>query len=278
MERNEEFQSGERVFLLDGREAEYVSPAGHQRHVIAPIYETDYGDHAGNPEVVGTVCREPPTAKLHAEVEALQARAGELRQQIMDSQRELRDAEVAHTTRLKKLAQFKALERVEDFVEKRITHFVVTQEYGSAVEVVPLDKFIDPEGRNRDVRLLCLFGRSNGDLLWRMNRYYDGSGGWTDAAPCTSEDEAIAQAAAEIRARIETAMQTTEFVWKWTDLRKSAAKYGVEFPADLAQRMDQHALKNAADAVAKRREELAAAEAQLAALATSANLKEPQSP
>jgi len=45
--------------------------------------------------------------------------------------------------------------------------------------------------REKDMKLLSLFGSSGGDLTWQINRYRDGSGGWTEMTPCLSYEEAI---------------------------------------------------------------------------------------
>lgn len=40
-------------------------------------------------------------------------------------------------------------------------------------------------------KLLSLFGRSDGDLEWRLNQYSDGSGCGSTVYPCTSYDQAL---------------------------------------------------------------------------------------
>jgi hypothetical protein len=91
-----------------------------------------------------------------------------------------------------KFKRWRALNRIEDFIDKKITHLAVFG-YG-APKVATFDEAMrDFEyGRfSNDIKLLCLFGKSNGDLEWRVNQYYDGSGSWKEVIPCQSEAEAL---------------------------------------------------------------------------------------
>lgn len=78
------------------------------------------------------------------------------------------------------------LKGIEDFLDGKITHYAVNRGYSR--EILNLDSVTD-EFRNGQ-RLLCLFGKSDGNLMWGLNQYKDGSGFFHDVTPCCSLEEA----------------------------------------------------------------------------------------
>jgi len=83
-----------------------------------------------------------------------------------------------------------AFKRLLDFVAGNIKYVAFIDRY----EVLPLDKSIEAidnwHGRKFDgIKLLALFGRTDGDLEFRINVYYDGSGGYCVAHPCSTIEE-----------------------------------------------------------------------------------------
>lgn len=94
-----------------------------------------------------------------------------------------------------------ALERIRDFVDGRITHYVVNST--GYVSIVTGHALPYMEGRSEQgTKLLCLFGKSDGDWSWRINDYKDGSGSWSGVYPCTSMEEAQQKANAAIRSAV----------------------------------------------------------------------------
>jgi hypothetical protein len=85
-----------------------------------------------------------------------------------------------------------SLDTLEDFVSGRITH-VVEFKYGC--QIIPFDKAITPSREfgyyDEWLKLLSLFGKSDGTLCWRIHQYYDGSGMSTEILPATSYQHAV---------------------------------------------------------------------------------------
>lgn len=260
------FKAGDTVYTLDGRQVEYVGAAG-PRHLVAELYETDQGDYRGQEFIADAVFAVPPTLKLHAEVKELEEKANALRLQIWEAQTEAREAEKDNANRLKYLAKFAPLKRVEDFVNGKITHCVMTTEYGRGVSVMTVaDALRQPDKYDRDMKLLSLFGGSKGDLQWRVNRYSDGSGsGWTDCEPFCSEEEAKERAIEILNGRIAEE-ETANKVWGRDVMIQCAETLGVPVPEWLLTRHTEAVRLNAEKAVETKRAELAKAEEALAAV------------
>lgn len=245
---------GQRVYNQRGEMATYVGGVDG-KHVVLPIQlERDYEGEERECEGVAVVWdrafAEPPQPKLAKACEREQKTLDNLQAQVAAAHKEL--FELRQTIRLgeqercdlrKKLADVPALKRIDDFVAGRITHFAMIGGY-SAPCVRTIKEATTDKGEHSwskpEVRLVSLLGDSNGNLLWQVNRYRDGSGSWESAVPCASEEEARALCAEDVRTRL--------MAWKGpgyntTDLVKMAEQYGVPVPAAIAEARDQF-LKN----------------------------------
>jgi len=82
-----------------------------------------------------------------------------------------------------------ALDTLYRFLNDEITH-IVKFNYGD-YEILPFKKsLLSGEKREENLKLISLFGSSEGNLDWRLNYYRDGSGGWDTIIPCSSLEEA----------------------------------------------------------------------------------------
>lgn len=56
-----------------------------------------------------------------------------------------------------------------------------------------------------ELRLLSIFGKSDGDFGWKINRWRDDSGSWEEFIPCKNKDDALRVAVSAIEERDYTA-------------------------------------------------------------------------
>ena len=165
---------------------------------IAVGYER-YDDGEGN-EIRGELrvfdCElyeNPPTIRQHEKLAKLNAQISDAYSRLNQVRTELQVIETAGKERMEFLKQYKGLERLEDFLEGRITHFVMG-DYGPP-KLLTLDEAMGQNEERYNLRgkykLLTLFGDSKKELNWRINEYRDGSGIDRTAVPCTSYDEAL---------------------------------------------------------------------------------------
>lgn len=72
--------------------------------------------------------------------------------------------------------------------------FALLSNWGG-IKILPIEDFsVDKDGYKFDLRLLTLFGRSNGDFSWNANRYRDASGNWEEFIPCETKEQALQKA------------------------------------------------------------------------------------
>jgi hypothetical protein len=192
------FQKGDTVYNLDGQQGAYIATYAGS-HLVAPEYEdgSNGEPYWGRPEEWRDVFLEPPTVKLQEKVAELDKLVAEKRKELKRVNAELDQAGKRRQEQLKKLVQHQALQRIEDYLDGKFTHFLEVPGY-SAPAIVTADKALAHGGTEHEnrwdkkLRLLTLFGDTKGDLQWRINRYSDGSGSSnTEVYPCQNEEEAI---------------------------------------------------------------------------------------
>ena len=109
------------------------------------------------------------------------------------------------------------------FLNGEITH-VVTGQY--RYEIKTLVDAVSPHDRyDDDIKLITLFGRSKGDLEFRINGYSDGSGGSTTIIPCRSFQDAKTALEELIIDRIENHEVNRSMV-------EAKGKYDLSAPTD----------------------------------------------
>jgi len=88
----------------------------------------------------------------------------------------------------RKNIKVEALDTLYKFLNDEITHVVKT---GWDYAILPFKPLLAGDHNYReDLRLISLFGSSEGNLDWRLNYYRDGSGTYEAIVPCTSLEEA----------------------------------------------------------------------------------------
>lgn len=220
----------DRKFLKDGSAVEVVSEIGPGRILVAPIYcsgDDEYTDDLGL-RIVDKVFDTPPTMLYHEEIQKLR----DQRQALQDEMNSTRDQHrkmikeqfefmKIHDKRMKEFAKFKPLEMLEAFIEGKITHYVEITTWGKP-RIIEFN-----EADSRELRLLSLFGKSNGDLSWRLNRYYDNSGCSVEVIPVCSLEAAEAIVRDWVIKRLEETKDTPEI-----ELVLFAGKSGIDVPQE----------------------------------------------
>jgi hypothetical protein len=261
-------EAGDEVFDINGQSASYLAKSA-DGHVVQPIYEHE--DHEepqyGSPKVWREVFRTAPTEKVHGEIAALQNRLA-IYQADLDAVRKMRaDEDREYTQRVASRKQFAQLQKLDDYIAGKITHFVVQRSYSDSVSIETFDSFIkSTEDRyERKLRLLSLYGDSKGNLSWNVDRYSDGSG--NDSGyywPATSYEEAMQKAAEWLDARYAEWRKATDHNRNKSAVYAACAiKLGLVVPDDVsadaarvAAIVDESRLKSAREAFAKAKTEL----------------------
>ncbi len=139
----------------------------------------------------------------------------------------------------------KSLQKVFDFLDKKITHFVYTSY--CKIAIVPFDEFMKsqytPYDKNK-LKLLCLYGDSNGDMQWKINEYRDGSGSWSDCIPCSSFEEAAKIVEEICLKEFEDIRKSQDITNSMNAAIESAKKIGLKIPDDVASMIKERKKAN----------------------------------
>lgn len=133
----------------------------------------------------------PPTEVVAVQVQKLLGEVSELQHKRDELQSLIREDRSKWSEIIKKCLQYKALENILEFVEGIITHYVIIHEYGGVMEILERSKSTCEFAQRGEVRLLTLYGKSNGDLQWRLSTYTDHSGYNKEVYPVRSITEAL---------------------------------------------------------------------------------------
>lgn len=190
-------------YLADGRKVVVVGQLNNVESIVQEVFVTDSGDEIPSGEKFTTKnLHDAPVvswkAKKEAELEAsLNAVKGKLAQ--------LHREECEVKERLKGLrAIFGSARALAETLDEQdfetlalfmsgACEYIVIEGYG-APELAKFDETLINmyERRFDGIKLVSLFGKTNGDISYRLHRYSDGSGGSQTVYPCRDLEQARA--------------------------------------------------------------------------------------
>lgn len=193
------FLPGDKVYLSNGRKVEFIVDVG-DGFIVKPGYKDEYEEYFDGFMKVDRIFFNAPTELYTADLDRLQNSIDNLNEEIKKKREELnqlKNDEKNTINILKQAEKYKGLERIKDIIDGNFTHFVIIRKYD---EIIIQEKQIAllQEDFGKKMKLLSLFGDSNGNLTWELNRYRDGSGVWMHVIPCFSYEEALTIAEKEI--------------------------------------------------------------------------------
>lgn len=229
------FKIGMELFTREGNRVELLAITTDDKYVVSQIvrmdtYDGSYDYGRGETWFETELFQTAPVKLMDEKLVAKRAEIAELEKTRSERMRDVIGAEKDIKDRLAKLSKYKGLERIEDFIEGRITHFVVP--YSGSYVICTLKEFEakDYGGRAEGIRLMSLYGNSKGDLSFLVNQYRDGSGGeWKEIIPCASEEEAGEKLKAKIAEDLAvhfTCFNAEHPYWFFVTV-ESAQKHGV---------------------------------------------------
>jgi hypothetical protein len=199
MEENRTYEIGDDFYTAEGVKVRLEAVTTTGQFVVVKLlryedhYDGFYEDY-GPTEIVDKIFEKPPVEVVDEEIAAKLAELAEIQKRHDKAFMEINTVESIAKARLAKFEKFKGLELLEDFIDRKITHFVwASDENSFDFKIGSFEDAIKNKDRyhSTDLRLVTLFGRSSGDLQWRVDQYYDGSGGSRQCIwPCRDEQHA----------------------------------------------------------------------------------------
>jgi hypothetical protein len=223
-------------YLRDGQGVEVIQKLESGEFLVVNIYlgyngdgDEEYVDHS-TPYVVKEVFESAPVLKYLDQVDALLTEIETLQKKRAEMARDINSCKREHEERKKDLTKYAGAELLFDFIDGKISHYVTIGYSGAKIVEFTDEMKTDGSCDREKLKLLSLFGRSNGDLTWNLNRYSDGSGSNSEVIPCTSLDMANAEAKRYVLERIDKTSGKPE-----SRVIASAEKFGVEVPKEYRE-------------------------------------------
>lgn len=262
------FAYGDTVYSTDGQMAQYVAEA-EDGHIVRPWIEHQDVDGAPYDYLVAPVLwnhvfTEPPVSKFNEELKSINEQIEKARADLRAAQDEHRQFLASARDRSAERSKIDALRNLDDFLDGKITHYAVFEEYSADPKIITLQEAVSSENRyDKKLRLLCLYGdNKTREIYWHLDHYSSGASSSSSANvyPARSEEEArelVRKKIAEIianEAKCPTYQALKYVTW--------AEKWGVPVPTSLADCAAQMRAKAAEEklAAARKRYEQAAEE------------------
>lgn len=264
-----EFTKGDIAYTGSGNEVEYIAKLDGE-YVVRQIHERDDGEAwLGKPFTINEIFKTAPVEKYDKRIAELLDTITSLEKRRSDLESELRASKVSDKELKDRLTKHEALTRIDDFLAGKMTHFAMHHWGGwcimttqKALEYKEGDYDRVPTG----MKLVTLFGKTNGDLEWRLHSYSDGSGNSFDAAKFFfSEEEARVFVKEQLEVAYDLWRKDKQCWGKASSAAENAYGLGFEVPEDVRAIMEVNAIKSLTDARNKAKTEYEAAEAKLAA-------------
>lgn len=179
-------------FLIHGAEVEVVAQF-EGGYLVRDIYESNDGEGTYSSGVrfqSEPLFDSPPTQKINEEVDKLQAKLSELRNEKSALEISMRNAVKLNVELMAKLTKTEQLKHLADFIDGNLNYYVQNQYHGVTVVDFKKEGISEYPLRKGELKLITLFGMSNGNLQWRIHQYSDGSGMKYDIFPCTTLEAA----------------------------------------------------------------------------------------
>ena len=274
MHTEEQWERGQSCFTADGAHAEFVAKVYDDGYLIYRLHDASSWDGEpceveGGLDIVREIYRKPPVQRFASEIDALKAEVAQLEERRAAVRAKTEEAEREHLERMKEYARFAGLKHLDNFIAGKITHFVHQNYSGLKIKTKDESLATDDKFDHRDgLKLVTLFGRSNGDLEWKLNHYSDGSGTYSTIYPCCSHEEALKIAAAILDswwAKVREAGD--KYIPDFHVAYSSATAVGLAIPDDMQARMIAIERKKAERDLAKAKDAYDAARKSLDGLA-----------
>ncbi|HEY0684697.1 MAG TPA: hypothetical protein VGD45_20340 [Steroidobacter sp.] len=247
------------VYTIDGRAVRVLSTLSCGRKIVELAYEDD-GElyFSGEVAIVAQVFDNPPVEAQHKEITHLEAMAARLRDHLSMLQDEVSKAEQAHKERIAKLKRYESLKFVEEFLDGKLTHYVIVHRYNpECIRISTPAEEIDTENRwEKKQKLLSLFGTpANREIGWWLE--------YEQVFPFTSLEDARAKAAALLA---DAFKKVRSQPYSAERAIASAKALDIPVPDDLLQIVREYRQKSAQQSLDEARKKLAEAEKAFAAV------------
>ena len=194
----------ESKFLSDGRKVTIIGQLNNTEWIVQEVFVTAQGDEIPSGERFTTkslhdspveTYKDRQEKKLNESIRTLQNKETAVQESIKKLEREriayektFKSTKALSDSLLKQIDEG-ALNLLCDVMAGNVKYLVEDSGYGVYEPKLFLDAIKSYDSYDIEIKLLSLFGRSNGSLVYKMNQYYDGSGGSREVILIRTDEE-----------------------------------------------------------------------------------------
>ena len=194
----------ESKFLSDGRKVTIIGQLNNTEWIVQEVFVTAQGDESPSGERFTTkslhdspveTYKDRQEKKLNESIRTLQNKETAVQESIKKLEREriayektFKSTKALSDSLLKQIDEG-ALNLLCDVMAGNVKYLVEDSGYGVYEPKLFLDAIKSYDSYDIEIKLLSLFGRSNGSLVYKMNQYYDGSGGSREVILIRTDEE-----------------------------------------------------------------------------------------
>lgn len=181
-------------YLESGQEVRVIEKVGN-RWLVEPILHCDEFNEPfmGNEFIADKVFDTAPVEKYCAEIDSLNNKIKENRKILGEIASEMHNSKKELDGLFKELEKIPALKNLKSVLDGDFKYFANVDDYqGPSIKesLTLLDS--DDSRFDANQKLLTLYGKTKGDLSWKLNQYSDGSGHSNKTVmPCKTHEEAM---------------------------------------------------------------------------------------
>lgn len=194
----------ESKFLSDGRKVTIIGQLNNTEWIVQEVFVTAQGDEIPSGERFTTkslhdspveTYKDRQEKKLNESIRALQNKETALQESIKKLERErtayektFKSTEALSDSLLKQIDEG-AFNLLCDVMSGNVKYLIEDSSYGVYEPKLFLDALKSYDGYDTEIKLISLFGRSDGSLVYKLSQYYDGSGGSREIKLIRTDEE-----------------------------------------------------------------------------------------
>lgn len=208
-------------------------------YLIYPLYVDEHNDAEidyDSPQIVDKIFNKPPTAifgtrilQLKNEIKKLKDQKEKLIKSLNEDRVYLNDTK---NSLKRKFSKYDQLKHLLDFIDLKITHYVIIEYGAKIVSITDETKHIDDyDPVKYGQKLLTLYGKYPKELNWKLNEHSDGSGKDSIVFPCTSYAEAVCKIKAFIDEQVRE-WRNNKMPYLMESILETAREYKIPVASD----------------------------------------------
>jgi hypothetical protein len=145
----------------------------------------------------------PPKPVVRRDIDEATQQLAALQEQLRTARADIRQFELEAKAREERILRHEKLKLLDDWIGGNITHLLHVQRFSPFKITEAKDETTDDGdrySRKKKLKLLTLWGSSDGDLQWNIGQYSDASGGTSQIIPFGSYEAALDHVRAAVEA------------------------------------------------------------------------------